>query len=171
MLFLRGTCWSLRFPFWSWPSWSWLWSLLRSAIGLPDRVPLPRTGGTSILRIRKPNATSMVVVGRPPFVSVSGTAVESAGVASSQRLEVTELSGAFSWQHWLILAIVVILLFGAKRLPEAARSLGKSMRIFKAEVKELQNDGVEPPVTPAPPAAAPVQSERVDPGPTDARSA
>lgn len=81
------------------------------------------------------------------------------------------MSGAFSWQHWLILAIVVILLFGAKRLPEAARSLGKSMRIFKAEVKELQNDGVEPPVTPAPPAAAPVQSERVDPGPSDARSA
>ena len=50
-------------------------------------------------------------------------------------------------------AIVVILLFGAKRLPDAARSLGKSMRIFKSEVKELQNDTVgPPPVTPAPPA-------------------
>ena len=79
--------------------------------------------------------------------------------------------GALSPWHWAILAIVVILLFGAKRLPDAARSLGKSMRIFKAEVKELQNDGNEPPVTPAPPAATPVQSERVDPGHTDARPA
>ena len=79
--------------------------------------------------------------------------------------------GALQPWHWLILIAVVVLLFGSKRLPDAARSLGKSMRIFKSEVKELQNDGVEPPVTPAPPAAAPVQSERVDPGPTDARSA
>ena len=63
--------------------------------------------------------------------------------------------GALSPWHWAILAIVVILLFGAKRLPDAARSLGKSMRIFKAEVKELQNDTVEPPVTPVPPAATP----------------
>jgi len=78
--------------------------------------------------------------------------------------------GALSPWHWAILAIVIILLFGAKRLPDAARSLGKSMRIFKAEVKELQNDSTPPPVPPAPP-ATPVQSERVDPGPTDARSA
>lgn len=81
--------------------------------------------------------------------------------------------GALSPWHWAILAIVVILLFGAKRLPDAARSLGKSMRIFKAEVKELQQDSSEPapPVTPAPPAATQVQSERVDPGHTDARPA
>ncbi len=85
-------------------------------------------------------------------------------------MEVTEL-GALSPWHWAILAIVMILLFGAKRLPDAARSLGKSMRIFKAEVKELQNDSNEPPVTPVPPAATPVQSERVDPGHTDARPA
>ena len=70
-------------------------------------------------------------------------AYDDGGVASrptaSSRLEVTKL-GALSPWHWAILAIVVILLFGAKRLPDAARSLGKSMRIFKAEVKELQND-------------------------------
>ena len=50
------------------------------------------------------------------------------------------------------------------------------MRIFKAEVKELQNENAAPPVTPAAPAATPVQSERVeapaaDPGHTDARPA
>jgi sec-independent protein translocase protein TatA len=70
--------------------------------------------------------------------------------------------GALSPWHWAILIIVMVLLFGAKRLPDAARSLGKSMRIFKAEVKELQNDKVDPPVSPAPPAPTPVRSERVE---------
>lgn len=43
---------------------------------------------------------------------------------------------------WEIIAIlvVVVLLFGAKKLPDAARSLGRSMRIFKSEVKEMRND-------------------------------
>lgn len=44
----------------------------------------------------------------------------------------------------IIIAVLVILLFGAKRLPDAARSLGRSMRIFKSEVKEMQNDGQQP---------------------------
>ncbi|AKK05924.1 twin arginine-targeting protein translocase, TatA/E family [Corynebacterium mustelae] len=39
-----------------------------------------------------------------------------------------------------ILIVVLILLFGAKKLPDAARSLGRSMRIFKSEVKEMSND-------------------------------
>ncbi len=79
--------------------------------------------------------------------------------------------GALQPWHWVILIVVFVLLFGAKRLPDAARSLGKSLRIFKSEVKELQSDSSEPPVTPAPPGATPVQSERVDPGQPDTRSA
>jgi TatA/E family protein of Tat protein translocase len=43
--------------------------------------------------------------------------------------------------HILILLIVVLVLFGAKRLPDSARSLGKSMRIFKGEMKEMKEDG------------------------------
>lgn len=39
--------------------------------------------------------------------------------------------------HILILLIVVLVLFGAKRLPDSARSLGRSMRIFKSEMKEM----------------------------------
>ena len=39
--------------------------------------------------------------------------------------------------HWLLLILVVVLLFGAKRLPDSARALGRSLRIFKSEVKEL----------------------------------
>jgi sec-independent protein translocase protein TatA len=40
----------------------------------------------------------------------------------------------------VILLIVVLVLFGAKRLPDSARSLGRSMRIFKSEMKEMKND-------------------------------
>lgn len=40
----------------------------------------------------------------------------------------------------LIIVLVVVLLFGAKKLPDAARSIGRSMRIFKSEVKEMGND-------------------------------
>lgn len=44
------------------------------------------------------------------------------------------------WE-WLILVALVLLLFGAKRLPDAARGLGRSLRIFKAETKGLTDDG------------------------------
>ena len=42
--------------------------------------------------------------------------------------------------HILLLLIVVIVLFGAKRLPDSARSLGRSLRIFKNEMKDMKND-------------------------------
>lgn len=40
----------------------------------------------------------------------------------------------------LIIALIIVLLFGAKKLPDAARSVGRSMRIFKSEVKEMGGD-------------------------------
>jgi len=43
----------------------------------------------------------------------------------------------------LIVAIVLIVLFGSKKLPDAARSLGKSMRILKTEVGSLHQDEPE----------------------------
>ena len=45
--------------------------------------------------------------------------------------------------HIIVLVVVLILLFGAKRLPDAARSLGRSMRILKTEVKGMSDDDVE----------------------------
>jgi sec-independent protein translocase protein TatA len=45
--------------------------------------------------------------------------------------------------HIAVLVVVLILLFGAKRLPDAARSLGRSLRIFKAETKNLMDDDVK----------------------------
>mgnify|MGYP000134236696 FL=1 len=44
----------------------------------------------------------------------------------------------------VILLIVVLVLFGAKRLPDSARSLGKSMRIFKSEMKEMKDESKDP---------------------------
>jgi len=79
--------------------------------------------------------------------------------------------GSLSPWHWAILAVVVVLLFGAKRLPDAARSLGKSLRIFKSEVRELQSESKpDKPATPAAP-TTPVQSERVDPPTAGGQSA
>ncbi len=59
----------------------------------------------------------------------------------------------------LIIAFIVVLLFGSKKLPDAARSVGRSMRIFKAETKGLREDDApstpqiansQPSATPAP---------------------
>ena len=75
--------------------------------------------------------------------------------------------------HLIIVAVLLAILFGWKKLPDAARSVGRSMRIFKSEVSEMKNDGkdarpsaaagdtvpgdVVPPQTaqPTPPAPAP----------------
>ena len=40
----------------------------------------------------------------------------------------------------LIVLLVVIVVFGAKRLPDSARALGRSMRILQAEAKGLKDD-------------------------------
>ena len=54
----------------------------------------------------------------------------------------------------LIVAVVIIVLFGSAKLPAAARSLGKSMRILKTEVSGLHGDDPDPEsATPAPPAS------------------
>ncbi|WP_006245287.1 Sec-independent protein translocase subunit TatA [Mycolicibacterium tusciae] len=65
--------------------------------------------------------------------------------------------GSLQPWHWLIVIAVFVLLFGAKKLPDAARSLGKSMRIFKSEIKEMQSDA-----KPDTPSATPIASERAD---------
>lgn len=73
--------------------------------------------------------------------------------------------GSLSPWHWAILAVVVVLLFGAKKLPDAARSLGKSMRIFKSELREMQteNKAQAPAIETPAPAPSPAQPQRVDP--------
>lgn len=82
----------------------------------------------------------------------------------------------------ILVVLVIMVLFGYKRLPDATRSLGRSMRIFKAETKGLRDDGTTttasvddpvqahvpppsvpptvPPMEAAPPAPAPRQPEQ-----------
>ena len=55
--------------------------------------------------------------------------------------------------HVVLLLAVVILIFGAKRLPDVAKSVGQSMKIFKNEIKDLNKDDV--PTTDATPTAYP----------------
>jgi sec-independent protein translocase protein TatA len=68
--------------------------------------------------------------------------------------------GAMSPWHWAIVLLVLVLLFGSKKLPDAARGLGRSLRIFKSEMSEMQNDGKPAPAQNAPaqpPVATPPQ--------------
>jgi sec-independent protein translocase protein TatA len=71
--------------------------------------------------------------------------------------------GALSPTHWLIIIGVVVVLFGAKRLPDAARSLGRSARILKAEVKEIHGDDAATEEPKAPTASRSVQQAASQP--------
>lgn len=63
--------------------------------------------------------------------------------------------GALSVWHWAIVLIALVLLFGSKRLPDAARGVGRSLRIFKSEIKEMTDDGQAPAAQPAAPVQLP----------------
>jgi sec-independent protein translocase protein TatA len=56
-------------------------------------------------------------------------------------------NGLEPW-HLLIVAIVLIVLFGSKKLPDTARALGKSMRILKSEAKAMKNESATPDARP-----------------------
>lgn len=58
------------------------------------------------------------------------------------------------WEIVIILGVLV-LLFGAKRLPDMARSIGQSARVFKGEMKGMKNDDPEAAAAPAEPANPP----------------
>jgi sec-independent protein translocase protein TatA len=67
----------------------------------------------------------------------------------------------------IIIAVVVLVLFGSKKLPETARSVGRSLRILKSETKGLRDDEAAAPreITPPVPArtsngVAPASTEK-----------
>jgi sec-independent protein translocase protein TatA len=73
--------------------------------------------------------------------------------------------------HYIILILIVLLIFGARRLPGVARSIGQSLKIFKSEVKDLGDSGETPAdAAPAPGAApasvAPTPAAPAAPAPT-----
>lgn len=42
--------------------------------------------------------------------------------------------------EWLVILVIVVLVFGAAKLPDLARGTGQALRIFKAETKGLRDD-------------------------------
>jgi len=75
------------------------------------------------------------------------------------------------WPEIAIIAVVVLVLFGSKKLPDAARSLGKSMRIMKTEIKGLHDDDAPAPVAELPAATPVVPVVPVAPAPAETVSA
>ena len=72
------------------------------------------------------------------------------------------LQGLTGW-HFLIILAVILLLFGAAKLPALAKSMGQSARVFKGEMKAMKDD--EKPADAAPGAAS-----SVAPAPADTRT-
>ena len=75
-------------------------------------------------------------------------------------------NGLQPW-HLLVVAVVVILVFGSKRLPDTARSLGKSLRILKSETRAMKDGGAGadgPSSSPTPSPATSEPAQRTDPG-------
>jgi sec-independent protein translocase protein TatA len=75
------------------------------------------------------------------------------------------MPGPLSIWEILIILVVLLLLFGAKRLPEMGKSLGRGMREFKDAVTGKDDDEraelTPPPASPAPSTTKPSETERV----------
>ena len=71
--------------------------------------------------------------------------------------------------HWAIVILVLVLLFGWKRLPDMARSVGRSMRIFNTEPQGMKTGDNDTP--PSAPADDVVAGDVVPPRTTDDRPA
>ncbi len=72
----------------------------------------------------------------------------------------------------ILVVVVIVLLFGAKRMPDAARSVGRSLRIFKAETKGLTDDNAASgaDAVGGPPQSLPTAPDAGAPAPTEAKS-
>jgi sec-independent protein translocase protein TatA len=53
------------------------------------------------------------------------------------------MAGLTGW-HLLVLVLVILLLFGAAKLPALAKSMGQSARVFKGEMKAMKDDDSTP---------------------------
>lgn len=79
--------------------------------------------------------------------------------------------GPFGVWEILIILVVVLLIFGPKRLPEMAKGLGQSVRAFRKELRDMKSDlNMDDEPKPAPPAptrtaAAPAPEPVVEPAP------
>ena len=71
--------------------------------------------------------------------------------------------------HIIVLVVVIAVLFGSRRLPDAARGLGRSMRIFKSEMQQMKDD--TPPAGKRPASTEPLKGRVMDEEPRQAKPA
>ncbi|MEU6125555.1 Sec-independent protein translocase subunit TatA [Streptomyces sp. NPDC047123] len=70
----------------------------------------------------------------------------------------------------ILILVVIVLLFGAKKLPDMARSLGKSARILKSEAKAMKSESKDDAAAPADPPGDPLQKRTIQAAPGDVTS-
>ena len=70
--------------------------------------------------------------------------------------------GEFSVVHWLIVAVVVLVLFGGRKIPEVMKGLGQGVREFKEGMRGDQPQPTQASQPANPPAAAPPASTPVE---------
>ena len=78
----------------------------------------------------------------------------------------------FQTWHIVVLLIVILLVFGSNRLPDMAKSVGQSMKVFKKEVKDLRDDNEDkqPPAQIQQPQEGTYYTQPTQPGQSAAQS-
>lgn len=51
--------------------------------------------------------------------------------------------GTFSVWHWLVVLVVIVLLFGSKKIPELAKGVANGIKTFKKEIKDDEAEKIE----------------------------
>ena len=69
--------------------------------------------------------------------------------------------GSFSLMHWMIVLLIVLLLFGAGKLPRVMGDFAKGIKAFKSGMKEEDDEAVNPPKQQVPPPSSTASAEHV----------
>jgi sec-independent protein translocase protein TatA len=67
--------------------------------------------------------------------------------------------GSFSLMHWMIVLLIVLLLFGAGKLPRVMGDFAKGIKAFKSGMKEEDDEAVAPPKQQVPPPTSTATAE------------
>lgn len=74
--------------------------------------------------------------------------------------------GIFDWKHWIVLLVVVVLVFGTKKLKNLGSDLGESIKGFRKAMSDEENKPAESTPPPAPTAQPVPPTQPVQPQPT-----
>jgi sec-independent protein translocase protein TatA len=105
--------------------------------------------------------------GRARPVRLSPAAGPTGRLGDIPRPEETLMLGGLTGWHLLALVVIILLLFGAAKLPALAKSVGQSARVFKGEMKAMKEDdaAATPPAPPVTGSAAGTAASSAEPGP------